>query len=144
MTRTSAEKLSVWYRLDAAIRRSTLFSFEGRINRKTYWLKGVLPLVVFFFALQLVVGAMPKTTLGLILWYGLALAWVGMFLAVASKRLHDRNKSMWWLLVWFVPVVGWLILFIELGFAEGTPVANRYGNPQVPNPTKGWARQDRG
>ena len=128
MTSERAKKLSVWYRLDTAIRRSTLFSFEGRISRKTYWLKGVLPIVSLYMVVQFTLQALPNTapTLPVAALLGLYLfITVGMCLAVASKRLHDRNKSMWWLGIVFVPVVGGLILFIELRFVEGTPVARK-------------------
>jgi uncharacterized membrane protein YhaH (DUF805 family) len=77
------------------------------------------------------------------------LMWV--FLAIAVKRLHDRNRSGWWILPFFVlpsfsnEIVQWLpgtmldlpvsvalfILsiwgFIELGFLRGTDGANRFG-----------------
>ena len=36
------------------------------------------------------------------------------FLAVTVRRLHDTNRSGWWLLSWFVPLVGWLILVVLL------------------------------
>lgn len=62
------------------------------------------------------------------------------FFAVSVKRLHDRNKSAWWLLLWYVisalggaltfgiaslAVAIWV--FVELGCLEGTPGRNRYG-----------------
>jgi uncharacterized membrane protein YhaH (DUF805 family) len=75
------------------------------------------------------------------------LIWPG--LAIAAKRLHDRNKSAWWLLVFYVlPGVlnsigqglGDLVVvfslagaaisiwaLIELGFLRGTPGPNDYG-----------------
>jgi uncharacterized membrane protein YhaH (DUF805 family) len=39
-------------------------------------------------------------------------------LAVGARRLHDTNRSGWWQLAWFVPMVGWLglaFLFIQPG-----------------------------
>ncbi len=53
-----------------------------------------------------------------------------MWLAVVVKRLHDRDKSMWWLLTYLIPFIGPIWMFIELGFLDGTPVERRYGNPQ--------------
>jgi uncharacterized membrane protein YhaH (DUF805 family) len=43
------------------------------------------------------------------------------------KRYHDRNKSGWWILIVFVPVIGGLWYFIECGFLRGTPGPNTYG-----------------
>jgi uncharacterized membrane protein YhaH (DUF805 family) len=57
--------------------------------------------------------------------YVLAL-WIG--LAIAAKRWHDRNKSAWWILIVFVPVVGGLWYLIECGFLKGTTGANKFGS----------------
>ena len=49
-------------------------------------------------------------------------------IAVTARRLHDSDRSGWLLLLWFVPLVGWIILVI-LCAEEGRP--NRYGgSPQ--------------
>ena len=54
-------------------------------------------------------------------------------LAVGSRRLHDINKSSWWLLLVFVPVVGWVVLIVWCATA-GDRVANKYGpNPRTAN-----------
>lgn len=53
------------------------------------------------------------------------MVWIG--LAIAAKRWHDRNKSAWWILIVFVPVVGGLWYLIECGFLPGTPGSNKYG-----------------
>ena len=52
--------------------------------------------------------------------------WIG--LAVAAKRWHDRNKSAWWILIVFVPVVGGLWYLIECGFLKGTTGPNKFGS----------------
>jgi len=33
-------------------------------------------------------------------------------LAVGARRLHDIDRSGWWLLLYFLPIVGWLVLII--------------------------------
>ena len=86
-----------------------LFSFDGRIGRRTYWL-----------AILAVIVAVPALTFAPFLlgnegWAVLILALTSQFiwllslwplLAVGSKRLHDRNKNGWWLLVyWLLPFV---------------------------------------
>jgi uncharacterized membrane protein YhaH (DUF805 family) len=47
--------------------------------------------------------------------------------AVQAKRWHDRNKSGWWVLIHFIPVIGSLWTLIENGFLEGTEGNNRFG-----------------
>lgn len=48
----------------------------------------------------------------------------------AAKRLHDRNRSGWLLLLTLVPILGPLWLFLQLGFRKGTPERNKHGLPQ--------------
>lgn len=94
--------------------RTILFSFEGRIGRGTYWLS-IVPVIVavhfFTFAPILIVDFMVDTTSKeipdsiLIAGFVAHLIWfAGLWpmLAVGSKRLHDRNKRGWWLLVWWL------------------------------------------
>jgi uncharacterized membrane protein YhaH (DUF805 family) len=47
-------------------------------------------------------------------------------LAVAVRRLHDQDKSSWWILIGFVPLIGGIWLLI-LYFTDGTPGPNRFG-----------------
>ena len=82
------------------------FSFEGRIARRTWWLYGVLALLglgVLLTVLLRVVGLSARTT---DIAVNLALLWPS--LAIGIKRWHDRDKSGWWMLVYLLPVLGWL------------------------------------
>jgi uncharacterized membrane protein YhaH (DUF805 family) len=48
--------------------------------------------------------------------------------AVTARRLHDTDRSGWLVLLWFVPLMGWIILIIFCA-EQGKP--NRYGgSPQ--------------
>jgi len=42
-------------------------------------------------------------------------------------RLHDRGHSAWWLLWFLLPVVGWIVLFVQNAFLRGDGGPNRYG-----------------
>ena len=55
-----------------------------------------------------------------------ALAVLIPFVAVGMRRLHDIDKSGWWLLFGFVPAAGWVILLV-LFCLPGTRGANRFG-----------------
>ena len=47
-------------------------------------------------------------------------------LAVAVRRLHDTDRSGWWILISFIPIVGWIIIcFYMVGI--GTTGTNRFG-----------------
>jgi len=92
--------------------KNLLFSFQGRIGRGTFWLT-ILPVVVAVqiaaYAPLLMVGTesdeMPASFLIAVM--AMQAIWVaGLWpmLAVGSKRLHDRDKAGWWLLVfWILP-----------------------------------------
>jgi uncharacterized membrane protein YhaH (DUF805 family) len=47
-------------------------------------------------------------------------------LSVLVRRLHDTDRSAWWILIPFVPLIGsiWLIVLL---CQRGTEGANRYG-----------------
>jgi uncharacterized membrane protein YhaH (DUF805 family) len=146
-----------------------LFSFKGRINRGKYWLAALIYMAVWttFIAVSLVwLGGLNIDNLlsfagaALLIWLiGLILfiagAWSG--LAVGVKRLHDRDKSGWWILLFWLgpgilgswptaaPDFGGFILalaagalgiwaFVELGCLRGTPGPNQYGPDPLGNP----------
>lgn len=58
--------------------------------------------------------------------YSIPCVWIG--LAMQVKRWHDRDKSGWMVLINFIPIVGLLWAFVELGFLQGTIGPNQYGN----------------
>ncbi len=51
-------------------------------------------------------------------------------LAVTVRRLHDTDRSGWWILISLVPVIGSIWLFVLL-VIDSTPGDNQYGaNPK--------------
>ena len=114
------------------------FSFNGRINRSTFWLKGILGevclsvvVMVFVFALGGFDPDAPQESPWplIVLLFWTVLSW-WITLAVSAKRWHDHNLSGWWTALVFVPLFGvffWFYMFIKLGFLKGTDGPNRYG-----------------
>ena len=47
-------------------------------------------------------------------------------LSLGARRLHDINRTGWWQLLLFVPVVGWIVLLL-LAAKDGDIGKNRYG-----------------
>jgi uncharacterized membrane protein YhaH (DUF805 family) len=118
--------------------KTLLFSFEGRVNRAKFWLVNIGLLVVEAIVFGAAGGSTmitddPSTMtmpsfgiLGVVgLLVSIVLVWAS--LAVAVKRWHDRNKSGWWVLIGFVPVIGGIWYLIECGFLPGTTGPNTYG-----------------
>ena len=99
--------------------------FDGRAHRTEFWLFFLFSLMISFF-LGVIVGLVESlwfiTTL-----YALAVLIPG--LAVSVRRLHDTNRSGWWILTGLVPILGWIALLIFY-VEDSQPGANQYG----PNP----------
>lgn len=107
---------------------SLLFSFSGRISRSQYWLGYAVQIAMVAFGyICLLYGREYQNILALIasLLVFLPSIWVG--LAVITKRYHDRGKSAWWILIVFIPIVGGIWQFIELGLLKGDEGSNDYG-----------------
>ena len=135
-----------------------LWSFEGRINRQPYWLASLATIIALSALVGLIAafggaGLFTGELTGgvgialLILVASIPFIWIG--LALGGKRLHDRNKSAWWLLVFYllpsvleraagyVGGVGLVLglasfaisiwALVELGFLRGTAGPNDYG-----------------
>jgi uncharacterized membrane protein YhaH (DUF805 family) len=99
------------------------FSSSGRMNRSQFWSTSIPFWAIFwvlFFALESSFGA--NSTLGLSLIFLLA----ALFLC--ARRLHDRDKSTWWMLLLLIPVIGPVFIFIELALLKGTAGDNRFGD----------------
>jgi len=100
-----------------------LFGFSGRLKRLPWWIATILADLGLGIA-EAIFG-MPRPSVFFLLLLAVPLIWISI--AVQVKRWHDRDKSGWWFLVNFVPIIGWLWVLIECGFLRGTPGANRFG-----------------
>jgi len=130
-----------------------LFGFQGRLNRAKYWaamaLAGVAELFlagVVWANAQGVNPAFPIVEIVIVV----LLPGLLSFVAISVRRLHDRNKSGWWLLLFYVLpavisrfasaagsalgyVLGLVILalsiwaLLELGVLGGSAGPNDYG-----------------
>ncbi|MGH7108571.1 MAG: DUF805 domain-containing protein [Acetobacteraceae bacterium] len=104
--------------------------FEGRAPRAEYWY-----FVLFTIICQIaadIVGVASGTSYGASGLGGLvALALFLPSLAVSVRRLHDINRSGWWYLIVFVPIVGWILLLVW-ACTRGTGGPNRFGPDQLP------------
>ncbi len=105
--------------------REFLFSFQGRISRRSYWLFALLtlPFIALVMLINRNAGNPPLQGPGALL--SLLLLWPS--LAVQVKRWHDRDKSGGWVLITLIPLIGGLWALIENGFLPGTAGSNRFG-----------------
>ncbi len=108
-----------------------LFSFKGRIPRKTYWgsFLGMMAASIIFVLITRLFELSENTFIVLFMIFYIPLIWVS--LAIQVKRWHDRDKSGWWVLISFVPIIGPIWAFVENGCLPGSLGANNYGPPSV-------------
>jgi uncharacterized membrane protein YhaH (DUF805 family) len=109
-----------------------LFSFEGRVSRARWWLMVLLSFVVGSIAARINLSTNGDPRYGIGGFLEVAMLWPT--LAVGVKRWHDRDKSGWWVLIYFVPVIGWIWVLVENGCLRGTVGSNRFG-PDPLQPT---------
>jgi uncharacterized membrane protein YhaH (DUF805 family) len=110
-------------------------TFAGRSSRSEYWWWA---LFTFLTVLGVAVvggvaaaatggsgssGGQAAFTLLALIWF---LVIVLPTLSVSARRLHDTNRSAWWLLVNLVPYVGSIILLV-IYCLDGSPGPNRFG-----------------
>ena len=105
-------------------------NFEGRARRKEYWGFCLFSnLIVLGLVILAGIGAAISEDMGIVLslpYYVFVLAITLPNIAVGVRRLHDIDKSGWWLLVSLIPLAGaiWLIVMFT---TEGNSEENRYG-----------------
>jgi len=109
---------------------------RGRITRRVWWLHYALVIAVLSFLAALADSSLgypgltvPAEPAGLYDLVGLVIALFTLVPSISSTvaRLHDRGHSAWWLLWFLLPLVGWLVLFVQNGFLRGDGGPNRYG-----------------
>lgn len=85
--------------------------FDGRASRSEYWWY-VLAYIIAFMVLGFIDGLLfgDSRPLQLIASLGLLIP----SLAVVVRRLHDINRSGWWYLIVFIPVIGFFVMLYWL------------------------------
>ena len=100
---------------------SNYVNFSGRSCRSEYWYW-----ILFIIVADIVAGAIDYA-IGIQVVTGLfGLATILPNLAVAIRRLHDLDRTGWWIFIGLIPLVGWIILIIWY-CTRGTAGPNRFG-----------------
>ena len=108
--------------------------YESRSSLRQYWsFTGVN--IVISIILSVAGGAGGVLGLGAILPIASGLFSLLMLvpsITVAIRRMHDIDKSGWYLLICLIPLVGWLVVLYFM-FQPGTVGANKFGaDPKIP------------
>ena len=118
--------------------RDNYANFNGRAQRKEYWM------FILFYSIFSIVAIAADNILGLAFTVGegdyavsMGYGWLYLLyilglimpsLAVIVRRLHDIDKSGWWILILFVPLAGG-IWFLVLMCKDSDSSTNKYGQP---------------
>ncbi len=115
-----------WY--TDVIRRYT--DFDGRADRPEFWwfalINVIVSLVLWLIGIALIGGVSGGQILAIL--YGLVT--LLPVLGVDIRRLHDTNRSGWWLVIGLIPIIGGITLIVFFAGA-GTQGPNRFG-PEPP------------
>ena len=105
------------------------FVIKGRASRSEYWFLQLLftPLAMYvgFWSDPVSAGTIDPPPLYILS----TIIVIFLFIpAITSqiRRFHDRDKSGWFILINFIPFVGWIIALVML-LDKGTPGKNRFG-----------------
>ena len=105
------------------------FVFEGRASRSEYWWFQLIVSPSYF------ISTVFENDIAYI-FLGITLFTLIPAISAGVRRLHDTNRSGFFLLISFIPFIGGLILLFFL-IPEGTKGKNRFG----PDPLKRVARK---
>ncbi len=103
--------------------------FSGRSRRKEFWLFYLLITIatIVLTFIDISIGSFDAVS-GFGLLSGIfTLAIIVPSLAVSVRRLHDTDRSGWWLLISFIPLLGTLVLIV-FWCLRGTQGQNEYGD----------------
>lgn len=122
--------------------KEKLLSFEGRLNRKPYILRGlavslissvIVQIVSFILGFIVAKIAESSPELGMVLFiflyaviFVLCLPATVIGISLGIRRCHDNDWSGWLVLLSFVPLVN-IVFGLLLLFKPGTPGPNRFG-----------------
>ena len=102
-----------------------LFVVPGRISRAPWWMWKLVNGTAAILARAVFPSTHSYALVGVSIPLFAMFAWISTALDI--KRFHDRNKSGWWVLVGFIPLIGLVWIIVELGCLRGTPGPNRFG-----------------
>lgn len=126
-------------------------TFSGRAQRSEFWW-----FILFVWLVSIALSIVDSTLFGTTvvteggfsastntpIFSGIfSLAMLLPNLAVGARRLHDTNRSGWWLLIGLIPLIGFIVLIVFFA-TTGTRGANRFGPDPLGNAGPGGDGDD--
>jgi uncharacterized membrane protein YhaH (DUF805 family) len=107
---------------------SNYVNFNGRASRSAFWYWVLFAVLVGIVADVLDISMAPDDWTSSSFLFGRLWGFATLLpnLAVGARRLHDTDRSGFWLFIWFLPLIGIILLIVWWCF-KGTPGPNRFG-----------------
>jgi uncharacterized membrane protein YhaH (DUF805 family) len=99
--------------------------FDGRASRPAFWWWALFSLLVGI-AGSIVDAVIGSQILNIVVSLGLLLP----NLSVSIRRLHDTDRTGWWILIALIPLIG-LIVLLVFYLQKSDPGDNSYGSPMA-------------
>ena len=106
-------------------------TFSGRASRSEYWWFYLFTILMSWGA-TIVDGAVASSGDPAVASSGdpmveivVTLVFFVPIIAAGCRRLHDMGKSGWWQLLWFIPIIGWILLIVWLA-TNTKPEGDKY------------------
>lgn len=143
---TKEEKIAVvalgWQDNWSRVINEKYFTISGRASRGEFWKANVilflLQIVFLVFLMIIFASGDVKDNLAAAIVSGgivtiifiliLLLLWIPFF-TVQIRRLHDVGRSGWWILITYIPYIGW-IPWLYFMCQKGDAHINEYGKPE--------------
>lgn len=112
-------------------------NFEGRAPRSEYWWFALFAVLLGIVTsiIDGILGTVTANGIGLISSIA-SLALIIPSIAVAVRRLHDTDRSGWFYLLNFIPIIGWIVLIVFF-VQQGTNGRNRFGDDPLRPASRG-------
>jgi uncharacterized membrane protein YhaH (DUF805 family) len=106
------------------------FVYRGRASRSAYWWFNLFVLIAVFAVEAIIFIPLTMNSSGasfaVIAISAIVVIYLDLvLLALLVRRLHDIDRSGWWVFIGLVPFAGPIVLFVFTVLA-GTPELNRY------------------
>jgi uncharacterized membrane protein YhaH (DUF805 family) len=94
--------------------------FKGRARRKEYWM------FVLIYSIIIIALSLIDTFFGTV-WLSpiFSLALIIPSISISARRLHDIGRSGWWQLIYFIPLIGLIVMLVFL--CQDSHEENHYG-----------------
>lgn len=94
--------------------------FNGRARRKEYWM-----FVLVYMVINIILAVLGMDIISIIVGLVLLIPTI----SIGTRRLHDTGRSGWWQLIYFVPLIGLIVMIFFL--VQDSHDDNDYGvNPK--------------